>query len=98
VRVATRRLWPTALFLLFALFVAITFVGRRMLSSLLLAWLQMKGVKFHFFNSVLLLHLAFKAAKSIFKRRAFLQTNLWKFNYTPRLVLNEPVIYCNLAA
>jgi hypothetical protein len=36
----------TALFLLFALFFAATFAGQRFLNSLLLAWLQVKGVTF----------------------------------------------------
>jgi len=55
-------------------------------------------VTLHFFNGVFLLHLAFKPAKSIFERLAFLQSNLCQLNDAPRLVLDELVIYCNLAA
>jgi hypothetical protein len=84
---------PTALFLLFALFFAATFAGQRF--SLFLAWLQVIGVTLHFFNEVFLLYLGLPA-KSVFERLAFLQPNC-ELNDTPRLILNELVLYCNLA-
>jgi hypothetical protein len=44
------------------------------------------------------LHLALKPAKSIFQRFAFLQSYFCQLNYTPKLVLVELVLYCNLTA
>jgi hypothetical protein len=40
-------------------------------------------VTLHFLNDVLRLHLALKTAQSIFKRLAFLHTNLCQEKYTP---------------
>jgi hypothetical protein len=68
------------------------------LNSLLLAWLQVKGVMLHFFNGFFLQYLAFKPAKSVFERLAFLQSNFCQLTGTPKLVQDELVLYCNLAA
>jgi hypothetical protein len=80
------------------LFFAATFAGQRLLNSLLLAWLEVKGVMLNFLNYVFLLHLAFEPAESIFERLGFLQSNFCQLYDTPRLVLDELVLYCNLAA
>ena len=97
-RAATRGCGPTALFLLFALFLTATFAGQRFFNSLLLARLQVKGVTLHFFNNVFLLYLPLKPTKSVLDRLAFLQSNFCQRNDTPKLVLIELVLYCNLGA
>ncbi len=51
---------------------------------------------FHFLDNVFLLHFAFETTQSIFQRLAFLQSNFCQLNYTPKLVLVELVLYCNL--
>jgi hypothetical protein len=98
-RAAARRLRPYSIIpARCVVFFAATFAGQRLLNSLLLAWLQVKGVTLHFFNGVFLQYLAFKPAKSVFERLAFLQSNFCQLNYTPKLVQDELVLYCNLAA
>lgn len=87
---------PSGLFLFLALFLAAAFARERFLDPLLLARFQVERVTFYFLNDVLLLYFAFKTAKSVFERLAFLQSNLCQRNYTPKLVLVELVLYCNL--
>ena len=51
----------------------------------------------NFRNYVCLLQLMFPS-KSVFERLGFLQSNFCQLYDTPIFVLNELVIYCNLAA
>jgi hypothetical protein len=53
------------LVLLFASFFAAAFARQRFLNALFFAWLEVKGVTFHFFNNVLGLNLALEAAKGV---------------------------------
>jgi len=85
-------------FLLFALLFSAALAGQRLFYTLLFARLQVKGVTLHFFDNVFLLYLPLKAAQSVFERLAFLQSYFRQRNYTPKLVLVELVLYCNLAA
>jgi hypothetical protein len=66
----------TALVLLFTSFLAIPLARQRFLYAALFARLQVEGVTLHFLNNVFLLDLALKPAQRIFKRFAFLNTNL----------------------
>ena len=71
--------------------------GPALVNSHLLAWLEVKGVTLNFLNYVCLLQPIF-SPKSVFERLGFLQSNFCQLYDTPRLVRNELVIYCNLAA
>ena len=72
---ATWRAARQRSFLLFALFFAAAFACQSFLHAFLFAWLQVKGVAFHFLDNVLLLNLPLKAPQSIFERLAFLRSN-----------------------
>ena len=85
-------------FLLFALLFAAALSRQRFFYALFLAGLKVEGVTFHFLDDVLLLHLTLEATQSVFERLAFLQSYFCQLNYTPKLVLVELVLYCNLAA
>jgi hypothetical protein len=63
------------------LFLVVTLAGQRLFNSLLLAWLQVKGVTLNFLNYVCLLQLC---VKTIEERFGFLQSNLWQLKDTPR--------------
>ena len=54
------------LVLLFTSFFAAALARQRFLHSLLLAWLEVEGVSFHFLNNVLLLYFALEAAQGVF--------------------------------
>jgi hypothetical protein len=64
------------LVLLFTSFLAIPLARQCFFHTALFARLQIKGVTLHFLNNVFLLDLALKPAQCIFKRFAFLNTNL----------------------
>lgn len=89
---------PTGSILLFARFFAGALTCQRFLHALLFSWLQVKRVTLHFFNDVLGLHFPLEATQRIFERLAFLQSDFCQRNYTPKLVLDEPVSYCKIAA
>jgi len=95
------QLWgcgPLGLVLLFSRFFPAALACQRFLHTLLFAWFQVKGVTFHFLNDVFLLNLALEAAESVFERFAFLQSDFCQRYYTPKLVLDELVSYCKIAA
>jgi hypothetical protein len=71
------------LVLFLSCFLAAPFTRERFFHSLLLARLQVRGVTLHFLNDVLLLYLPLEAAKRIFNRFAFLNSNLCQKYYTP---------------
>jgi hypothetical protein len=64
------------LILFLADLLAIAFACKCFLYTLLLAWLQIKGVALDLLDNVFRLHLAFKPAQRIFKGFAFLNSNL----------------------
>jgi len=71
------------LVLLFASLFTIPLARQRFLHAALLAWFQVEGVTFHFFDNVLRLYLALESAQSILKRLAFLYANLCQRNTPP---------------
>ena len=94
-----KKLRPSrGLVLLFSSFLAAALARQRFLHALLLARFQVKGVTFHFLNDVFLLNLTLEAAQSVFERFAFLQSDFCQRYYTPKLVLDELVSYCKIAA
>lgn len=64
------------LVLLLADLLTITFASERFFDALLFARLQVEGMALDFFDNVFCLHLALKATQGIFKRFAFLNSNL----------------------
>src|SRR3569833_1801454 len=60
------------LILLFARLFTATLPGQGFLNTLFLAWLEVEAVTLHFLNDVLLLDLAFEAAKSVLEGFALL--------------------------
>ena len=64
------------LVLLFTSFLTIPLSRQRFLYAALFARFQVEGMTFYLFNDVFLLDLALKPAQCIFKRFAFLNTNL----------------------
>ena len=77
------------------LFLVVTLAGQRLFNSLLLAWLQVKGVTLNFLNYVCLLQLCVKTIEERFRLPAIEPLATKRH---PQTVLNELVIYCNLAA
>jgi hypothetical protein len=69
--------------LLFTSLFAIPLARQCFLDATLFTGLQVVGVTFDFLDDVFLLNLALKPAKGIFKRFAFLHTNLCQIDYTP---------------
>jgi hypothetical protein len=63
---------------------AIALACERFFYALLLTWFQIKGVTLDFLDNVFGLHLALKAAQSIFKGFAFLYSNLCQEKYTSK--------------
>jgi hypothetical protein len=59
---------------------------QRFFHPLLLTWLQVKGVTFHFLDDVLLLYLSLEAAKRILEGLSLLKSNFSQTDYTPLLV------------
>ncbi len=72
------------LILLFSCFLTIPLARQCFFYSTALARFQVKGVTLHFLNDVFLLNLALKPAQCIFKRFAFLHTNLCQMNHTSK--------------
>ena len=62
---------------------SIALPSQCLLDTLLLSWLQIKGVLLYFFNNILGLDLSLKATESIFQRLSFLKLNLSHSIYTP---------------
>src|SRR6266436_2287860 len=83
--------------LLFARFFAGALTRQRFFYTLLFARLQIKRVTLDFLDYVFGLHFSLEATKSVFERLAFLQSDFCQRNYTPKLVLDEPVSYCKIA-
>ena len=72
------------LVLLLADLLAIALACERFFYALLFTWFQIKGVTLDFLDNVFGLHLALKAAQSIFKGFAFLYSNLCQEKYTSK--------------
>ena len=70
------------LILLFTSLLAIPLARQCFLDAALFTGLQVVGVTFDFLDDVFLLNLPFKPAERIFKRFAFLHTNLCQRGYT----------------
>jgi hypothetical protein len=64
---------PSRLLDLPAIFLPVSFTGKRLLGPELLAWLQVERVSLNLFDDVLLLHFALEATKGIFQRFALLK-------------------------
>jgi hypothetical protein len=69
--------------LLFANFFTSAFASERRFHAFLLTRLQVKGVAFHLFNNVFLLHLALEAAQSVFEGFTLLQSNFRQTDTPP---------------
>jgi hypothetical protein len=68
-------------------FLARPLASQRGFHALLLARFEVKGVSLDLLDDVFLLHLALKAAKSVFEGFSLLQSNFRQTRYTPKLVL-----------
>lgn len=69
------------LVLLLADFLTISFASERFFDTLLFARLQIEGMTLDLFDNVFGLHLALKATQGIFKRFAFLNSNLCQLKH-----------------
>jgi hypothetical protein len=86
------------LVLFFPCFLTTALACQRFFHPLLLAWLQVKGVTFHFLDDVLLLYLSFEAAKCVFEGLALLNSDFSQTNYTPQLVRKlDPLVMASPA-
>ena len=80
--------WAALLLLLlfFPSFFPAALARQSFLHAPLFAGFQVKGVALHFFDDILLLHLALEAAQGILKGFSLLQPDFRQSNYTPQLV------------
>jgi hypothetical protein len=74
----------SGLFRFFAGLFAIAFAREGFLHATLFTWFQIEGVTLDFLDNVFLLDLPLKAAQSIFKGFALLNSNLCQKKYTSK--------------
>jgi hypothetical protein len=68
------------LVLFLSCFLTASFASKRFLHPRLLAWLQVKGVTFHFLDDVFLLDLALEAPKRVFEGFSLMNANFRQKN------------------
>ena len=77
------KLLESVSILLFTNFFTSPFASQRSFHAFFLARLEIKGVAFHFFNNVFLLHFALEATQSVFEGFTLLQSNFRQTNTPP---------------